>query len=69
MSKCYACGEPIRRGYPMVTENGEDVIICERCKRLWKKLKAEEEKRKETVDYKSVVLTCDDEGNWSMQGE
>lgn len=25
--------------------------------------------RKETVDYKRVVLTCDDEGNWSMCGE
>lgn len=25
--------------------------------------------RKETVDYKHVVLTCDDEGNWSMYGE
>lgn len=47
MNKCNACGEPIRRGYPMVTKKGEDVIICERCKRLWKKLKAEEEKAKE----------------------
>ena len=44
MSKCYACGEPIRRGYPMVTNKGEIVIICERCKRLWKKLKPEGEK-------------------------
>lgn len=25
--------------------------------------------RKETVDYKHVVLTCDAEGNWSMHGE
>jgi predicted RNA-binding Zn-ribbon protein involved in translation (DUF1610 family) len=25
--------------------------------------------RKETVDYKSVVLICDEEGNWSMHGE
>lgn len=44
MSKCYACGEPIRRGYPMVNEKGEDVIICERRKRLWRKAKAEKEK-------------------------
>ena len=44
MNKCYACGEPIRRGYPMVTIKGENVIICERCKRLWRKAKAEEEK-------------------------
>ena len=60
MSKCYACGEPIRRGYPMVTKKGEDVIICERCKRLWKKLKAEEEKVKgaddaDTTDQEEVV--------------
>lgn len=41
MSKCYVCGEPIRRGYPMVTSKGENVIICERCKRLWKKSKTE----------------------------
>ena len=41
MIKCYACGEPIRRGYPMVTNKRENVIICERCKRLWKKAKAE----------------------------
>lgn len=34
----------------MVTENGEDVIICERCKRRWKKLKAEEEKAKGADD-------------------
>lgn len=25
--------------------------------------------RKETIDYEHVVLTCDDEGNWSMHGE
>ena len=30
----------------MVTKNDENVIICERCKRLWKKLKAKEEKAK-----------------------
>ena len=30
----------------MVTKKGEDAIICERCKRLWKKSKAEEEKVK-----------------------
>ena len=50
MNKCYACGELIRRGYPMVTEKGEDVIICERCKRLWRKAKAEEEKVKGADD-------------------
>lgn len=50
MSKCDACGEPIRRGYPMVTKKGEEVIICERCKRLWKKSKAEEEKAKGADD-------------------
>lgn len=48
MSKCYACGETIRRGYPMVTDKEENVIICERCKRLWRKAKAEEEKAKGT---------------------
>lgn len=51
MNKCCACGEPIRRGYPMVTKKGENVIICERCKRLWKKLKSEEQ------DY---VSNCED---------
>lgn len=25
--------------------------------------------RKETVDYKSIILICDEEGNWSMHGE
>lgn len=45
MNKCYACGETIRRGYLMVTNKGENVIICERCKRLWRKIKAEEEKK------------------------
>ena len=30
----------------MMTENGENVVICERCKRLWRKAKAEEEKAK-----------------------
>ncbi len=50
MSKCYACGETIRRGYPMVTDKGENVIICERCKRLWRKAKAEKEKEKGTGD-------------------
>ena len=34
----------------MVTKKGEDVIICERCKRLWKKSKAEEEKVKGADD-------------------
>ncbi len=47
MNKCYVCGESIRRGYPMVTNKGEYVIICERCKRLWKKYKAEEEEEAE----------------------
>ena len=47
---CFGCGAPIRRGYPMVTNKGESVIICERCKRLWKKAKAEEEKVKEADD-------------------
>lgn len=28
----------------MVTNKGESVIICERCKRFWRKAKAEEEK-------------------------
>ncbi len=46
MNKCYACGKPIRRGYPMVTNKGESIIICERCKRLWEKWNAEEEKVK-----------------------
>lgn len=50
MSKCYACGETIRRGYPMVTNKGENVIICERCKRIWKKSKTEEEKVKGADD-------------------
>ena len=54
MSKCYACGEPIRRGYPMVTNKGENVIICERCNRLWRKAKAEDEKAKGADDEKSV---------------
>ena len=48
---CFGCGAPIRRGYPMVTQSGKDVIICERCKRLckrlWQKAKAEEEKAEE----------------------
>ena len=44
------CGELIRRGYPMVTKAGEEVVICERCKRLWKKLKAKEEKLKGADD-------------------
>ena len=26
----------------MVTDKGENVIICERCKRLWQKITAEE---------------------------
>lgn len=45
MNRCHMCGELIRRGYLMITKTDEDkeVIICERCKRLWKKLKAEEE--------------------------
>lgn len=30
----------------MVTTKGENVVICARCKRLWKKSKAEEEKVK-----------------------
>ena len=34
----------------MVTNKGESVIIRERCKRLWKKAKAEEEKVKEADD-------------------
>ena len=37
MNRCYGCGEPIRRGFPMITQDGEEVIICERCMRLWKK--------------------------------
>lgn len=53
MSKCYACGETIRRGYPMVTYKGENVIICERCKRLWRKAKTEEEKTKGADDEMS----------------
>ena len=53
MRKCYACGEMIRRGYPMVTNEGENVIICERCKRLWRKAKAEEEKAKGADDEMS----------------
>ena len=47
---CFGCGAPIRRGYPMVTQSGKDVIVCERCKRLWKKSKAEEEKGKGADD-------------------
>lgn len=43
---CFGCGAPIRRGYPMVTQSGKEVIICERCKRLWRKAKAEKEKAK-----------------------
>lgn len=50
MSRCHMCGELIRRGYPMVTNKGENVIICERCKRLLKKLKAQEEKVKGADD-------------------
>lgn len=48
MSKCYACGAPIIRGYQMVTKKGEKVIICERCNRLrlWEKARAEKEKAK-----------------------
>lgn len=34
----------------MVTQSGKDVIICERCKRLWRKAKAEEEKAKGADD-------------------
>ncbi len=33
----------------MVTQSGKNVIVCERCKRLWKKSKAEEEKGKEQI--------------------
>ena len=50
MSRCYACGETIRRGYPMVTNKGEKVIICERCKRLLRKAKAEEVRMKGAED-------------------
>ena len=50
--RCYACGEPIRRGYPMVTDKGENAIICERCKRLWRKAKAEE--KTEGADNESL---------------
>ena len=31
-------------------EKGEDVIICERCKRLWKKLKAEEKDEQKSAE-------------------
>jgi len=34
----------------MVTNKGENVIICERCKRLWKKTKSEGEKVKGADD-------------------
>lgn len=51
---CFGCGAPIRRGFPMVTEKGENVVICERCrklcKRLWQKAKAEEEKARGEKD-------------------
>ena len=51
MIKCYMCGKPIiRRGYSMRNEKGEGVVICERCMRLWKKLKAEEYKAKGADD-------------------
>lgn len=36
----------------MITDKGENVIICERCKRLWLKAKAEEEKAKGADDEK-----------------
>ena len=39
---CFGCGAPIRRGYPMVTQSGKDVIVCERCKRVWEKRKLKE---------------------------
>lgn len=45
LKKCYGCGYPVRRGFRMITEKDEEVIICERCKRLWKKYKAEEERK------------------------
>lgn len=45
MNKCYGCGEPIRRGFPMITPDGEEVIICERCKRFWKKAKEKEDQK------------------------
>lgn len=31
---CFGCGAPIRRGYPMITRTGRNVILCERCKRM-----------------------------------
>ena len=34
----------------MITQDGEEVIICERCMRLWRKAKAEEEKAKGAGD-------------------
>lgn len=34
----------------MVTQSGTEVIVCERCKRRWRKLKAEDEKMKGTND-------------------
>lgn len=39
---CFGCGTPIRRGFPMVTDKGSDVILCERCKRLWEMYKGKE---------------------------
>lgn len=39
---CFGCGDPIRRGFPMITEKGTEVIICEKCMRLWKKYKGKE---------------------------
>ena len=61
-----------------------DIVFCKECKHRYSgKLgkmcigrdnddfcsSGKGRERKETVDYKSVVLTCDDEGNWSMHGE
>ena len=47
---CFGCGAPIRRGYPMITKTGRNVMLCERCKRIWKKANAEKETKAKGAD-------------------